>query len=109
MDEDTKRRIGTNEAAFRKVNESLRAGKRLAAADRLFPFRCECGVLGCNRLLELTLPEYEAVRAHPTRFFLLDGHEITETEHVVERHERFVVIAKESAAAAVAIDTDPRR
>ncbi len=108
MDDDTKRRIGTNEAAFRKVNESLRAGKGLVAADRLFPFRCECGVLGCNRLLELTLPEYEAVRAHATRFFLIDGHEIPEAEHIVERHERFVVIEKESAAAAVATDTDPR-
>lgn len=108
MDEDTQRRIGTNEAAFRKVNESLRAGKRLAAADRLFPFRCECGVLGCNRLLELTIPEYEAVRAEAIRFALLDGHEVPEAENVVQRNERFVVVEKESAAASAAVDADPR-
>ena len=108
MDDATQRRIGTNEAAFRKVNESLRAGKGLVAADRVFPFRCECGVLGCNRLLELTIPEYEGVRAHTARFFVLDGHEITETEHIVDRTDRFVVVEKESAAATVATDTDPR-
>lgn len=108
MDSDTQRRIGGNEAAFRKVNESLRAGTKVASADKLFPFRCECGVLGCNRLLELTLPEYESIRAHATRFFIIDGHEIIETEHVVTRTERYAVVEKESAAAAVAKDTDPR-
>jgi hypothetical protein len=108
MDDDTKRRIGTNEAAFRKVNESLRAGTTLADVDKRFPFRCECGVLGCNRLLEMTLPEYEAVRAVATRFFLIDGHQIPETEHVVERFPEYLVIEKEDAAAGVARATDPR-
>lgn len=102
------RRLGGNEAVFREVNETLRAGKRLVDARQQFPFRCECGVLGCNRLLELTLPEYEAVRARPTRFVILDGHEITETEHVVERRARYSVVEKEDEAAAVALDTDPR-
>jgi len=108
MDDETKRRLGGNEAAFRKVNETLRAGKRLVDAEERFPFRCECGVLGCNRLLELTLPEYEAVRSHPTRFFIIDGHEITETEHVVERRARYSVVEKEDEAAVVAAETDPR-
>jgi hypothetical protein len=108
MDEQTMRRIGGNEAAFRKVNESLRAGKGLADADELFPFRCECGVLGCNQLVELTLPEYEAVRSEPTHFLLVDGHEIPETEHIVERRERYSVVEKDGPGATVAADTDPR-
>ena len=41
MDDETMRRIGGNEASFRAVNESLRAGRTLAAADRVFAFRCE--------------------------------------------------------------------
>jgi hypothetical protein len=109
MDDATERRIGGNESAFRRVNETLRAGKVLADASQLFPFRCECGVLGCNRLIEMTLPEYEEVRAHATRFFLVDGHEIPETEHVVERRERYTVVEKEAAGAQVAVDNDPRR
>ncbi len=108
MDDETQRRIGSNEAAFRKVNEVLRAGKRLADASELFPFRCECGVLGCNQLVELTVPEYEAVRAEPTRFFIVDGHEILETERVVSRHERYSVVEKEGAGASVATESDPR-
>lgn len=102
------RRIGGNEAAFRGVNEALRAGKTLADAEQVFPFRCECGVLGCNRLLELTLPEYEAVRSRPTWFVIVDGHEITETEHVIERRERYSVVEKDGAGAIIARDTDPR-
>ena len=108
MNDERKRAIGGNEAAFRKVNETLRAGKRIASADQLFPFRCECGVLGCNKLMELTIPEYEAVRASPTHFAILDGHEIPATEHIVLRHERYVVVEKDDDAAIVAIDTDPR-
>lgn len=108
MDDDTKTRIGGNEAAFRKVNEALRASKRLADAEERFPFRCECGMLGCNVLVELTLPEYEAVRASPTRFFLVDGHEIPETEQVVERYARYTVVEKHDEAARVAVDSDPR-
>ena len=108
MDDETQRRIGGNEAAFRKLNETLRAGKALADAQRLFCFRCECGVLGCNKLVELTLPEYEAVRAWPTRFVIIDGHEIPESERVVERRERFSIVEKEGDGARVAVDTDPR-
>jgi len=108
MDDETMRRIGGNEGAFRNVNEALRAGKTLADAEQLFPFRCECGVLGCNRLVELTLPEYEAVRSRPTWFVIVDGHEITETERVVERQNRYSVIEKDGAGATVARETDTR-
>lgn len=108
MDDDTKRRLAGNEAAFRSLNEKLRAGTLVADVERLFPFRCECGVLGCNRLLELTIPEYEAVRAEATHFFLIDGHEMPETERVIERRPRYTVVEKEAAAAQVARDTDPR-
>jgi hypothetical protein len=108
MDDAEKIRIGGNEIAFRGLNEKLRAGTLVADAERLFPFRCECGVLGCNQLIELTIPEYEAVRASPVQFFLVDGHEITETEHVIARHPRYTVVEKEEPSAGVARDADPR-
>lgn len=102
------RRIGGNEAAFRDVNEALRASKPVASSEQLFPFRCECGVLGCNQLVELTVPEYEAVRSDATRFLILDGHQIPEAERVVERRERYSVVEKLAASAEAAVDTDPR-
>jgi hypothetical protein len=108
MDDETARRIGHNEARFRDVNEALSSSKTVVDTSRLYPFRCECGVLGCNHLIELTMPEYEAIRAHPTRFALTDGHEISEAERVIERHGRYVVVEKLDAAAGVARETDPR-
>jgi hypothetical protein len=108
MDDETARRIGHNEALFRDVNEALARTKTDSAEDRLHPFRCECGALGCNQLIELTMPEYEAVRAHPTRFALTPGHDIPEAERVVERHDRYAVVQKVEDAAEVARDTDPR-
>ncbi|TMM04539.1 MAG: hypothetical protein E6G10_04905 [Actinobacteria bacterium] len=100
-------RIARNEAAYREVNEAIRAGRADQAADAPRPFVCECGRLGCNELVELTLGEYEAVRANPRRFLMLPGHEIPEVEHV-ERHDGYVVAEKRQEAAAVAEDTDPR-
>jgi hypothetical protein len=108
VDDETARRIGHNEARFRDVNEALSSSATVVDASRLYPLRCECGALGCNQLIELTVPEYEAVRAHPTRFALADGHEIAEAERIVERHDRYVVVEKLDKAADVARDTDPR-
>jgi hypothetical protein len=101
-------RIARNEAAYRDVNEALEAGRAEGAEDRLRPFMCECGLLECNQLLELTRAEYEAVRAHPTRFFMTDGHELPDVEDIVERHERYVVAEKKDVGAQVAEERDPR-
>jgi hypothetical protein len=97
-------RVGFNEATFRELNEDIEedSGDRVA-------FRCECGRLGCNRLLQISRAQYEAVRAHPRRFFLLPGHERPDVEDVVERQDDYVVVEKRGAAGAVAERTDPRR
>jgi hypothetical protein len=57
----------------------------------------------------MTLAEYEAIRAEPTRFFVVPGHERPEIESVVERHGAYLVVEKrEEDAEAVARETDPR-
>jgi hypothetical protein len=101
-------RIARNEAVYRDVNEAIEAGRADASAEKVRPFMCECGLLECNQLLELTRAEYEAVRAHPTRFFMADGHELPDVEHVVERHERYVIAEKDDLGAKVAEERDPR-
>src|SRR4051812_50149107 len=69
-------RLAINEATFRKVNEGIEAG----SDDHRMAFACECGRLGCNRLLELSRPEYDAVREHPRRFFGLARPELLDNE-----------------------------
>ena len=97
-------RLGFNEAAFRKVNEGIERG----SDNRRMTFACECGRLGCNKLIELSRPEYEAVRAHSRRFFLLASHQLLAVERVVERHDEYLVVEKLGEAGAIAERTDPR-
>lgn len=101
-------RIGHNEAVFREINERLEAGHATAAVDDVVAFRCECGMLGCNMLVELTLREYEEVRAHPRRFLLVPGHEIPGVEKVVRAGPGYNVVEKFGEAGRVAGATDPR-
>jgi hypothetical protein len=57
----------------------------------------------------MTLVEYEAIRAEPTCFVVVPGHERPEIERVVERHPAYLIVEKrQEDAAEVAIETDPR-
>jgi hypothetical protein len=107
MERTDKQRVAMNEATFRKVNEGMEAAQD---ASGMLSFVCECGRLRCTALIELTRPEYEAVRAHPRRFAIVEGHEILEAEEIVERHDRYLVVEKTGAPEAEIVEhTDPRR
>ena len=107
MERQGKQRIAMNEATFRKVNEGMEAGQDPSG---LLVFVCECGRLGCNKLIRLTRPEYEGIRRNPRRFAILDGHEILEAEEIVERHDRYLVVEKTGDPEAEIVEhTDPRR
>ena len=105
MDDVGAERVARNESAFRKVNEAIERGRE--TRDGLVGFVCECGHTGCNEIIELTLSEYQAVRADGRRFAVRQGHDMG-AEEVVETHERFVVVAKKGRAGAVAELYDPR-
>jgi predicted ThiF/HesA family dinucleotide-utilizing enzyme len=107
MKRESKQRVAMNEATFRKVNEGMEAGQDPSG---LLTFVCECGRLGCNKLIQLTRAEYEGIRQNPRRFAILDGHEIPEVEAIVERHDRYVVVEKAGDPEAEIVEhTDPRR
>jgi predicted ThiF/HesA family dinucleotide-utilizing enzyme len=100
-------RVAVNEATFRKVNEGMEVGQDPAG---LLTFVCECGRMGCSKLIQLTRDEYETVRGNPRRFAILDGHEILEAEEIVERHDRYLVVEKAGDPEAEIVEhTDPRR
>ena len=106
-------RLAGNEALFREVNE------RIAEVVEHFvevestadpaKFNCECGNPTCTEQVAMTLVEYEAVRAVPTHFAVVAGHELPEIEQIVERHPNYLVVEKqEEDAEQVARETDPR-
>jgi hypothetical protein len=101
-------RIGHNEAVFRDINERIEAGRWPGEPGEPIAFRCECASLGCNLLIELTLAEYERVRADSRHFVLAAGHEIADVELVVERGAGHVVVEKVGEAGRAAEETDPR-
>jgi hypothetical protein len=57
---------------------------------------CECGHPGCTAEIVMSLREYEAVRRFPTRFVIKEGHEVSESHHVVDQAEDYVVVARDA-------------
>jgi len=108
VDEDLQRRVASNEAMFRDVNEAVRSGRWPGEEGEPTAYRCECARLGCSRLIELRTPEYESIRAHPRRFLTAPGHELPDVEVVVETHDNYVVVQKRDEAGELAEASDPR-
>jgi hypothetical protein len=99
-------RLGKNEARFREVNERIR---EITTYDSDVEFLCECGDDTCTQSIRMTLGEYEGVRADPTHFLIVPGHEAAAIENVIISNDRFAVVEKRVGdATKVALDSDPR-
>lgn len=108
MEDELELRLARNEALFRQINEGIERGQWPGEEDRPVGFRCECARLGCAEVIELSINEYERIRAHPRRFFVVPGHERADVEVVVETTPAYVVVEKQDQAGAKASATDPR-
>jgi len=73
-------------------------------------FVCECADPNCYEVVLLSIEEYERVRAHPTWFVLVAGHEDEETHHerIVEAENGYAIVEKLGAAGAAAMRLNPR-
>jgi hypothetical protein len=104
---DLRRRKGAkNQALAREVNERI---EEVSGAAFQPEFICECADTGCTESMNMSLAEYEAVRASSTRFPVLPGHEVDDIERVVEQNERYAIVEKVGVAAEVASRLDPRQ
>jgi hypothetical protein len=108
MDERSER-LAANESIFRAGNEAIRVNLERAGEEGRLPFLCECGVESCFERVALTREEYEAVRAHPARFFVVPGHDdSTAGEVVVEQSPRFSVVEKRGEERRIVERSNPR-
>jgi hypothetical protein len=101
-------RAGKNEALFREVNERIKE-LSLSQISDWSDVLCECSSRGCTKVIQVTIGEYEAVRAAGTRFAVSPGHEDPSLERVVDRTDRFFVVEKLGAAGVEAEKLDPRQ
>jgi hypothetical protein len=101
-------RAAAHEATIRDVNEGIGRGQWPGEEDEPVGFRCECARLGCNRLVELSVREYEEIRSHPRWFVLVPGHELPDVERVVSARPGYVIVEKQDLAGEVAEARDPR-
>ena len=105
------RRIGSNEAVFRELNEQIeRLNRSLAEiSDEKMHGICECGSLECAQPIVVPVSRYEEVRSDATLFLVVPGHEIIDVESVVEETPGYSVVRKRAPEAErIAELTDPR-
>jgi hypothetical protein len=93
--EERGRRIGLNEALFRRVNNEI---EEAFAEDRtevdVLTILCECGDLDCTMQVRIAPKDYRRVRADPVLFVITPGHDAPDVETIVERDDAFDVVRK---------------
>jgi hypothetical protein len=110
--EEREVRGARSQSLFRDVNERVREINEAFGGDLpLGEWICECANDSCSERIELTGQEYEAVRADGKRFAVApsEAHVFPQIEDVVERTDRYWVVAKRGRAGELAESIDPRR
>ena len=85
---------------YRQVNEriqSVGAGIFGMAADEPLSVVCECLDPSCVSRIEISAYELQRLRSSRAAFVVLPGHESAEYEEVLERHDGFFVVLKDTA------------
>jgi hypothetical protein len=90
-------RLALNQANFRYANERLQDIVQDANVDHhVIAFLCECADETCYGRVEITLEEYDDAHMLPNSYVILTGHPRIEAEEIVEEHDLFDVVQKES-------------
>jgi hypothetical protein len=111
-DETDAARIAVNESLLRERNEQAVApnAAHMWVDPPFADWTCECGDERSVEPVQLSVEEYEAVRAEPTRFLIAPSqeHVTPGVERVVRREERYWIVEKVGVGAAVSEELDPR-
>jgi hypothetical protein len=83
-------RIAQTELFFRSINEEIARND----GHGMTLFLCECGNPVCTEDLELTAVALQHLHAENGLFVVLPGHEIPDVETVVDRHNGYLVVRR---------------
>jgi hypothetical protein len=104
-----KERIARNESAFRELNERLEASVHRGRTEPEYAgFVCECGDGDCDMTVRVPLGAYEAVRQNARDFIVVAGHELEDTEDVVDEGDGYVIVRKHDDVADIVDDVPGR-
>ncbi len=84
-------------AIFREANERIRDAAEEHAMTDAIPFLCECPRPDCTTIVQLSMGEYEAVRAKPSCFLQMPQHQ-SERGRVVMERDGYVVTDQSDSA-----------
>ena len=106
---ERQRRRGLNEAVFREVNERIHdLNERFELEPQSLDLICECDDTNCADRISMPAADYEQVRADSRQFAIVPGHSDATVEIVIAREKDYHLVRKQSEAAAIAEETDPR-
>jgi hypothetical protein len=105
-------RAAKNQSLFREINERIEDLN--ASFSGILPtgdWVCECAEAVCVETVELSVAEYESIRARSATFVVApsDQHVWPDVERVIERTDRYWIVEKRGDAKDVAERADPRR
>lgn len=102
-------RLARNEVTARAFNEAIEQGHLHAQREGYIRMLCECADAACDRLVAISVAEYEEIRKDPRRFIVAHGHVLAQIEVPVTKTDRYTVVEKrEGTPADVAEEGDPR-
>jgi hypothetical protein len=105
---DREARVAQNEATSREMNEKIERAHADSPED-YFRILCECGRSDCDRVVAISIPEYEALRSDAREFAVVRTHVIPDVEDIVRDTDRYTVVRKhEGTPAEIAEEEDPR-
>lgn len=96
---ERERRLATNEAYFRDVNERVQEHvKDVAGAHATFNVLCECSSMACVERIPVTPAEYQEAHRNPRQFIVALGHVQFDIEDSVLHTDRFEIVRKHGEA-----------
>ena len=81
------------EEVFRNANERVAETARRLELPPPIPFLCECSDRRCFAHIQLSLAEYDEIRAHAQTYLIVRGHEVTDA-FLIEQDDRFALVEK---------------
>jgi len=103
--------VARNDAIYRDANERIKSAAEEYEVGGPIPFICECADPECRSVVLLTMSEYEEIRAQPTHFLNLPGHDEIAAGHTetVRTAPSYIVVEKIGRAGEVVEELDPRQ